>query len=153
MRRVKRACRVGRDIFDIHGPAGTAVIPAVIRTGIDDGVDFGCPETRLDPDVDKTRAGNLDAGHPVDLGQRRTDGRSEIARLHAGRLGKNHGGVAGDVAMRRIARQLEDHAAGIQIGRQGLSRLHAFNYFLKLFFEKSENIHVYLRIGPGSKSR
>ena len=55
--------------------------------------------------------------------------------------------------MRRIARQLEDHAAGIQIGRQGLSRLHAFNYFLKLFFEKSENIHVYLRIGPGSKSR
>ena len=55
--------------------------------------------------------------------------------------------------MRRVPRQFKHHTRGIKAGGQNTGRLQIFNDLLKFFFEESENIHFYLRIGPGSKSR
>ncbi len=43
----------------------------------------------------------------------------ELARLQSGVLGKHHGGIGGEIAVARLARRLDHHAARVEVGTQG----------------------------------
>ena len=58
-----------------------------------------------------------------------------------GLFGKHHRCVAGKIAMRGIARQLEDDTAGIEGVGDGPGRLKRLYNRLEITFELGENIH------------
>src|ERR1700733_14239562 len=63
------------------------------------------PGRGLEREIDEARAGDIDLGDDSIGAQFFGNRLGELARLAAGVLGQHHGGVGGNVAMRRIARR------------------------------------------------
>ena len=153
MCRVQRSGGIGRDIFNIDRPPLADVIAAIVVTSRYDGGQFGRPQARRNPDIDKAGARNLDIRNTVDCLQMTAKQAGKITRLHPGRLGQHHRRIAGKIAMRGIARQFKDYTARIKRGRQFAVRLHLRSDGFKFSFKPIENIHIYLSIGPSSNRR
>ena len=153
MRGVKRASRVRRDVFHVDRPAATRSVATVIRAGLDDGIDFRCPETWLDAQIYKSGAGNLDRRYPVQFLKFGNQPFGQVARFHRSLFRQNHGGITGHVTVRDLAWKFEDDTATVEIGRKIALILKRVQNGLEFGLEEGEDIHVYLKIGPGSNRR
>ena len=121
---MKRSGRIGRHILDVdRRPGRTDSVPAAAerhaareRSPEHVGIDVG-PEHH----VDEAGTGDL---RRIDVRIRREDGRDRdregprVAVMRFGLLGVDHGGVDREVAMRRIARRLDDEALEFEPGRE-----------------------------------
>ena len=79
---------------------------------------LGLPDAGLQADVEEPRPRDFGGLHVRQLRQRPGDAGRNIARLLPRRLSQHHRGVGREVAMRRIARRLDRHAARVEPGRQ-----------------------------------
>ena len=116
-----RPGRIGGDIFDIDHRLG--FVGATSETGRIEQcrTQEQRPRLRVQPNVDETRSGDFGLVDRLVLGERGGDFDRELARIGKGRLGLlgiDHGGVHRKIAMREIARRLDDETSEIEIRRQ-----------------------------------
>ena len=114
MAHVHRPGRVGRHIFDIDPLVAADRRQAIVVALAQDRPEFVAPGIGGQPEIDESRPGDLDRGHRRERFQLGLDRFGERARVGSGGLGKHHRGVGREVAVRRIARRLDRHAAAIQ---------------------------------------
>ena len=69
------------------------------------------------PEIDETRAGYLRRLHIRIPGKHFGEANGKLSRFHSERLGKHHRRVCGEVAMRGIARWLDNHPLRIESHR------------------------------------
>ncbi len=145
---VQRTGRVGRDVLDVDPPTGAGGRIAVARAGDEDVDKLLQPDRLRDPQVDEARAcnlGRLDLGQCRQrLGQRAGNG----PRIAADRLGQQHGGVGGDVAVARIARWFDRHPVEWQAVGPAFAPREFLQRDLNLLSELIEYIHRSAAIIP-----
>jgi hypothetical protein len=103
----------------------------------------------------------IDEARPGDLGrrdiriprQRLADLRGKRARVLADRLAEHHGGVGGDVAMRRIARRLGNDSAKLKRIARQCFQIKRLDGFLDPIVEIGENVHSGLPVEKVSAAR
>ena len=142
VRHVQRAGRVGRDVFDVD-----LLARAHLRIAIGDPLLQAlaqplAPEGVGDLEVDEARTGDGTVDHVgvgFQAGQQRL---GDVARLLARGLGQHHGGVGGDVAVRRIARRLGGDGGKIELFRQFAGRLHGAERAFDLADEMAVGVHA-----------
>ena len=115
---VQRTGRIGRDEFNDDLLAGAAGGAAILRALREDGLHHRLLQSRRHAQVDEAGTGDIRA---LDQALRRRVGqhcgdqaRGQFARVGFQWLGQLHGDIAGDVAVRGIARALQR-----DVGRQG----------------------------------
>ena len=97
--------RVGRHVLDVDPLALAEVGAPIVRPVLQDGRDDAVPERRPKAQVEEARPRHLDL---VDVGigfELVAELVGDVARLHPGRLGQHQRGVAGEIAVRGIARR------------------------------------------------
>src|SRR3546814_10136068 len=92
-------------------------MPIIITIGMDRGK-LRPPGRIIETQVDEAGSGDFSAGHLVQRAQLLSDFFRQCARISLRALGKHHGGVRRQVAMRRIARRLYSDSLAGQIRRQ-----------------------------------
>ena len=111
-----RPGRIGRDIFDVDRNAATDFAHAVSRARLHRAAQRRDPGGGLEREIDEARAGDVGLGDDSVGAQFLRDCLGKLARFAAGVLGQHHGGVGGNVAMRRIARRLDGYPRLIDAG-------------------------------------
>jgi hypothetical protein len=123
---VQRAGRIGRDELDQHLLAGGGLLAEGGAGGIQHLAHDLLLGGRLQADVEKAGAGDLDGFDPLaESGggeQRGAQLFGQFAGLAAERFGELHGGRAGEIAMGSHLGRLE-RGFGASAGREGFERV------------------------------
>ena len=117
---VQRPGRVRGDEFHQYAAPTAQLRPSVSGTFIEDAREFAAIGVRLDEEIQKAGAGDLD---PLDGLVRRhcgQQGLGELARILARGLGELHGQVTGEVAVLRVASAFDFDAERTSRGRHHL---------------------------------
>ncbi len=118
-----RPGRIGRHIFDVdiiavlRALGASAEIRPLLQRRAQNAAEHLGPQA----DIDEPRPRHLGLGDVGVLRQRKREFGRELARIGEGSLGLagvDHGGVAGEIAMRGVARRLDHKAGEIDIARQ-----------------------------------
>ena len=94
---VQRTGGVGRDVLEIHDPAGFARAPSVCRAGIDNGAREFTGARRVEGDVEEAGTGDVDLLDTGNLPQAGGEQVGDHARRHTCPLGDLNGDVRGPV--------------------------------------------------------
>ena len=106
---VQRAGGVGGDELHHHAFATADVETSERIRRLEDREQPTSLKTRIEPKIEKARAGDFRCGHSdTRLVHRRDERFGDVARLSAERLGEHHREIGGPVAERRITRPFEN---------------------------------------------
>ncbi len=158
--------RIGADIFDVDLAFDRLRRAAEVEAALEYGDEHPRVCRQREADVDEAGARDFDRLHvrrlSEDFGQRFGQG----ARIAAGRLGfarVDHRRIGRQVAVRRLARRLDDEAGKVEIGRRPPRRRQVVQRGAHPGLEILENIHelrpgpkparLYRKFAVGSKSR
>jgi hypothetical protein len=113
-----RPGRIGGDVLDIDRRALPHLAAPVVRAGLEHHAQGAGPSGRLERQIDEARPGHLDLGDQRVGAQLFGNRLGELARLLACILRQHHGGIGGHVAVRGVARRLDDDAGLVDAGGQ-----------------------------------
>ena len=124
---MQRTGRIRRHEFQQHAPSGTVRRASVGGTGCQEAADLLGVGGLGQEKVDEAGARHLDLGDCRVGGQGRPQGFGKLARILARRLGEPHRQIAGEVAVRRVARVFDlerqlPRGGGHEVFGQGLQR-------------------------------
>ena len=132
---------IGRDILHVDGRAGAlSRSPEAVPVG-EDGAQHVVEDAFLQGQVDEARTGDLDLVHPRIAAQVAGDQLGKGARIGAGLLGEDHRRVGGEVAMRRVARRLDDDAPDVEALREAAGFHEPRERVGDAPLEKREDVH------------
>ena len=141
---MQRAGRIGAHIFDVDRPlraSGARAEPlALDKNRLQDLL----VNLWLEGDIDEAGACGFGALHIRVLAEIGDQARGESARIRARKLGflrVDHRRVGREVAMRRLARRLDDEAAKIEVARQVSRRDPLLQQARDARLEVGENVH------------
>ena len=113
---VHRACRIGRHIFHVYRLSGTDLRTAVSLTQPRNCFRFAQPGLVRQPQVDEARPCNTRFGN-IGLALQMLDNQfGERARIGLRLLREDHGGIGGQIAVRRIAWRLYRDTRTVRFG-------------------------------------
>ena len=148
-----RPGRIGRDILHVDGRAGALSRSAEAVPVGEDGAQNLVEDAFLQGQVDEARTGDLDLVHPRIAAQVAGDQLGEGARIGAGLLGEDHRRVGGEVAMRRVARRLDDDAPDVEALREAAGFHEPRERVGDAPLEKREDVHETLAAEPPCATR
>ncbi len=132
---------VGGDVFHVHRLAG-ALPAAAEAVGVEQGGSQDLVQHMgFQPEIDEARPGDLHLHHARIAREIGDDQFGERARVHPRFLGQHHGGVGGEIAMRAVARRLDDDAAHIEPGRDLSGLGQSAESIRHTFLKQPEDVH------------
>ena len=146
--------RIGAHVLDIDRSAPASRARAVPVALNEDGSKNLLVNLRLQNDIDEPRPGDLDLEHARRAREIGGQGLSEGARSGAGRLyltRVDHGGVGRKIAMRGVARRLDDEAVEIEIARQFAGGGPLFEHRRNVRLEIRKNVHSFVKLAEGAR--
>ncbi len=109
---MQRTGRIGRDEFDAGHLARAVLVASVIGAVVEHARDFGVVRLRAQKEIDETGPGDFHFADLCTLRQRGDQRFGDSARILARRLGQQHGGIGGEIAVFFLPGAFDDEGRG-----------------------------------------